>query len=72
MIWKENLQRLQLKEYLDHSYEYAKKYENAGILIEDLNEDDCLAAVMEMENRLQNRWITKEDDNELQNIIDNL
>lgn len=55
--WKHNNRYLTLNEYLDHNYLVSEKYQEKGILIEDLSEDDILNAILELESRLNNSWV---------------
>lgn len=73
--WKKNKRKLTLEEYLDHNYLQAKKYQDAGIIIEDLSSDDILEAVLELESRLSSAGNETQKEKELKkkfwNILKN-
>ena len=66
LVWQETKQPLTLSEHLEHSYFHSEKYENAGILVQDLNPENIRQAVLEMEARLNGTWKDSAKDNQLQ------
>ncbi|MDI7201782.1 glycosyltransferase, TIGR04372 family protein, partial [Leptospira santarosai] len=56
-----------LNECLEHCYLHSEKYQEAGILIEDLSEDDILNVVLELESRLNNSWVDFNGNEEFEN-----
>ncbi|WP_061235923.1 TIGR04372 family glycosyltransferase, partial [Leptospira weilii] len=54
--WKQNKQYLTLNECLEHCYLRSEKYQEAGIMIENLSSEDISKAVFELESRLRGEW----------------
>ena len=56
MKWKKTNTPLTLNEYLKHHYFRSECYEEKGILIEDLNSEEILLAVIEFWSRIKDNW----------------
>ncbi|MDI7184885.1 TIGR04372 family glycosyltransferase [Leptospira santarosai] len=67
LSWKQKKRYLTLNEGLEHCYLHSEKYQEAGILIEDLSEDDILNVVLELESRLNNSWVDFNGNEEFEN-----
>ncbi|MDI7166493.1 TIGR04372 family glycosyltransferase [Leptospira santarosai] len=67
--WKKTGEYLTFKEYLENNYQHSEKYENAGILIEDLSSEDISRAVMEFESRINGKWVETFIEKQLQDIF---
>ena len=63
--WKKTNKPLTFSEYLRHSYLESDKYINNEITIKELSSKDIYLAVYEMERKLQNKWKSEEEDEEL-------
>jgi len=70
--WKSNDVSLTVKEYIENCYSYTSEYNEAGINIIDLNENQILLAVMELVNRVEGNEIARESDIFLQEMFLNL
>jgi putative glycosyltransferase (TIGR04372 family) len=66
LVWEESNQRLSLTEHLNISYLKSEQYKKAGIIVENLSEQEILEAVIEMEARLNNKWNVSSQDIQLQ------
>ncbi|AXX16260.1 TIGR04372 family glycosyltransferase [Leptospira borgpetersenii] len=64
--WKKTNKYLTFKEYLKNNYQHSEKYQEAGIMIENLSSEDISEAVLELESRLRGKWIETDEDKELQ------
>ena len=66
LVWQRNRQRLTLSEHLVCSYGASERYEQKGILVQDLSKDEILQTVIEMESRLKGTWQETKEDIQLQ------
>jgi putative glycosyltransferase (TIGR04372 family) len=60
--FKNSLKHLNLKEYLEHNYSITKQYENAQIIISNLNSNEILEATQECWERIQTHKDESEED----------
>ncbi|AAN48798.1 TIGR04372 family glycosyltransferase [Leptospira interrogans] len=64
--WKKTGEYLTFKEYLNNNYQHSEKYQEVGIMIEDLSSEDISKAVLELESRLRGEWNETHRQKELQ------
>ena len=67
LIWKETGRFLTLREHLRHSYYHSHGYEEAGIVIKDLTDQEVISAVEEMDQLLTGTWVFTIDDEKMHN-----
>jgi putative glycosyltransferase (TIGR04372 family) len=69
LLWEDTHQPLTLKEHCEHSYGFAKNYQEAKIIIKDLSSAEITDAVMECEQRTVGTWVETEEDKARQRLF---
>jgi putative glycosyltransferase (TIGR04372 family) len=67
LVWRNTGKHLNLREYLESSYDRTQDYEKAGIEIIDLSQEEIVEAAKERVMRIRGTWVEQKEDIDLQN-----